>query len=58
MCALTAIKGAFLNVKINAASYDDKAFTSQIIKEGTELEQKAIAEERELSGMVNEKISH
>ncbi len=32
LCALTAVEGAYLNVKINAAGIDDKAFTSELIK--------------------------
>ncbi len=32
LCALTAVEGAYLNVKINAAGIEDKAFTSKLIK--------------------------
>ncbi len=32
LCVLTAVEGAYLNVKINAAGIEDKAFTSQLIK--------------------------
>jgi len=31
LCALTAVEGAYLNVKINAAGIEDKAFTSELI---------------------------
>jgi len=41
MCALTAVEGAFLNVKINAAGINDKAFTNNLIKKGEEIAQKA-----------------
>jgi len=32
LCALTAVEGAYLNVKINAAGIEDKLFTSELIK--------------------------
>lgn len=41
LCALTAVEGAFLNVKINAAGINDKAFTNNLIKKGEEIAQKA-----------------
>jgi len=40
LCALTAVEGAFLNVKINAAGITDKAFTSDLINRGEEIAQK------------------
>jgi glutamate formiminotransferase/formiminotetrahydrofolate cyclodeaminase len=41
----SCIRGAFLNVKINAAGLDDKAFVKEIIEKGTDLERKTIIEE-------------
>jgi len=41
LCALTAVEGAFLNVKINAAGINDKAFTNDLINKGEEMAQKA-----------------
>lgn len=40
LCALAAVEGAFLNVKINAAGIDDKIFTQDLIKRGEEIAQK------------------
>ncbi len=57
LCARTAVLGAFMNVKINASGYKDKTYTTDIIKQGEELERQAIAIEAEIIGLVNGKIS-
>jgi glutamate formiminotransferase / formiminotetrahydrofolate cyclodeaminase len=41
----TCIRGAFLNVRINAAGLDDKDFAKEIIGKGCDIESKAILEE-------------
>lgn len=58
ICARSAVMGAFLNVKINAASLTDKNFVSRILKEGAEMETRAIKEEGEILRIVNSKISN
>jgi len=50
------VLGAFMNVKINASGYKDKAYTADIIKMGEELERQAMAIEAEVIGLVNSKI--
>jgi glutamate formiminotransferase/formiminotetrahydrofolate cyclodeaminase len=57
LCARTAVLGAFMNVKINASGYKDKTYTTDIIKQGEELERQAIALEAEVIGIVNSKIA-
>jgi len=57
LCARSAVIGAFMNVKINASGYNDKAFTSSIIAEGNKLEGNAIRLETEIIALVNLKIS-
>ena len=57
LCARTAVLGAFMNVKINASGYKDKTYTTDIIKQGEELERQAIAIEAEIIGLVNGKIT-
>jgi len=52
----SCIRGAFLNVKINAAGLDDKAFAKDIIQRGSELEAKAIREEDEILKMTESAI--
>ena len=48
--------GAFLNVKINAAGYDDKEYTRVILEKGRAIENKAIEKEKEILELVNAKI--
>jgi glutamate formiminotransferase/formiminotetrahydrofolate cyclodeaminase len=56
LCATTAVRGALLNVRINAAGYKDKAFTESIIIQGTALETKAKELETEIIKIVEGKI--
>jgi glutamate formiminotransferase / formiminotetrahydrofolate cyclodeaminase len=56
LCARTAVLGAFMNVKINASGYKDKAYTADIIKRGEEIEKQTIALESEIIALVNSKI--
>ncbi|MBL0184050.1 MAG: glutamate formimidoyltransferase [Chitinophagaceae bacterium] len=56
LCARSAVIGAYMNVRINATGYDDKAFVTDIIARGKEIESKAVALEAEIIGLVNEKI--
>jgi glutamate formiminotransferase/formiminotetrahydrofolate cyclodeaminase len=52
----SCIRGAFLNVKINAAGLDDKAFAKDIIRKGSEIEAKAVSEEDEILKIVEAAI--
>ncbi len=56
LCARSAVIGAFMNVRINAGSYDDKTFTADMIAKGKDIENKAIILEAEILKVVNEKI--
>ena len=56
LCSLTAVEGAFLNVKINAGGIDDKAFTSDLINRGAEIAEKTKAERDAIIQIVEEKI--
>ncbi len=53
LAARSAVIGAFLNVKINSASLNDKAFVAEIVAKGTEIEKEAIARELEILDIVN-----
>jgi glutamate formiminotransferase / formiminotetrahydrofolate cyclodeaminase len=53
----SCIRGAFLNVKINAASLDDRKFTEDIINKGRDIEAKAILEEEAILKMVEAEIA-
>jgi len=52
----TCIKGAFLNVKINASGLNDKGFVTTVIARGEVLESKAEAAEEEILKKIDEKI--
>ncbi|HBN05398.1 MAG TPA: glutamate formimidoyltransferase, partial [Bacteroidales bacterium] len=57
LCARAACYGAFMNMKINAASLNDKEFVNDIIAKGQELIDKAEAIEKEYTAKVLKQIS-
>lgn len=57
LCARSAVYGAWLNVKINAASYSDKKYTARKLKKGKELLDRAKEMERKVLGIVERKIA-
>lgn len=52
LCARAAVIGAYLNVKINAADLEDKAFADKMIGEAEEYVEKAKGKEAELMEVV------
>ncbi len=52
----SCIKGAFLNVKINASGLQDKDFANTIIARGEDLETKAVAAEEIILNIINANI--
>ena len=56
LCARSAVMGAFMNVRINAAGYEDKSFVNDVVSKGREIEAKAMVKEREILEIVNGKI--
>jgi glutamate formiminotransferase / formiminotetrahydrofolate cyclodeaminase len=56
LCARTAVAGAFMNVKINCSSYNDKAFNAEIIEKGKQIETKALAIENAIIVQINKAI--
>lgn len=56
LCACAAVRGAYLNVKINASSYKDKDFVNAILTKAQTIESQAISLEKEVLEIVNEKI--
>ena len=56
LCARAGVMGAFMNVRINAAGYDDKDFVTEILKKGKEIEDRTIKEETAILALVNKKI--
>ncbi len=54
--ACAGVRGAFLNVKINAKGLVDKDFAQKIISESTEIQAKAILLEKEILKIVDSKL--
>jgi len=53
----SAVKGAWLNVKINAEGFTDKAFIDQMMKQGLDMVKQAEKEENDILNIVEHKIS-
>jgi len=56
LCARSAVMGAHLNVKINAASLKDETFKAEILKEAAGIEAAALVQEAEILQIVNRVI--
>ncbi|MCC6383703.1 MAG: glutamate formimidoyltransferase [Bacteroidia bacterium] len=56
LCARAAVMGAHLNVRINAAAFEDKKQVNDILLKAAELESKAIQAEKEILEIVNRLI--
>jgi glutamate formiminotransferase/formiminotetrahydrofolate cyclodeaminase len=56
IAALAGVKGAYLNVKINAGGLEDKIFVADILSKGKELQEKAVILQKEILNIVQEKI--
>ena len=57
LAARAAVLGAWLNVKINAASLNDRAAAQALVSEADALAAKAQEEEKEIMETVNAKLS-
>jgi len=53
----SCIKGASLNVKVNASGLEDKTFTAEIITKAQVLERKAVEEEEAIIKTVESRIN-
>lgn len=56
LAARSAVLGAELNVKINAAGLKDREVAERLISEAAEIARKAVAQEAEILQIVNQKI--
>jgi glutamate formiminotransferase/formiminotetrahydrofolate cyclodeaminase len=56
LCVRSAIMGAYLNVKINAASLKDRDYADKILAKGALIESNAVQMESEIIALVNSKI--
>lgn len=58
LCARTAVKGAFLNVKINASALEDKEYVKKVMEEGSAIEVGAVQLEEEIMELLQGKMGH
>jgi glutamate formiminotransferase/formiminotetrahydrofolate cyclodeaminase len=56
LCACAAVRGAYLNVKINAASYKDANFVKMVLAKAQIMETKAVELEEDVLEVVNSKM--
>lgn len=56
LAARAGVQGAYLNVRINTGDLEDKAFVEDILKKGAEIEEKALALEKDILKIVHEKL--
>ena len=56
MAARACVRGAFLNVKINATGLDDKRFIKEILEKGKKIEASATTKEAKILQIVENKI--
>jgi len=56
IAARSAVMGAYLNVKINSGDVEDKKWMADILTRGQEIQEKAIATEREILEIVESKL--
>jgi glutamate formiminotransferase / formiminotetrahydrofolate cyclodeaminase len=56
LCIRSAVMGAYMNVRINAASYNDKNYVNDIVAKGKTIEDDIIKQEAAILKLVNEKI--
>ncbi len=56
LAARAGVRGAFLNVKINASGLKDRAKAEELIARGAEIEAKAAEQEKEILAIVESKI--
>jgi glutamate formiminotransferase/formiminotetrahydrofolate cyclodeaminase len=56
LCARTAVIGAFLNLKINCNSLDDKSFVKKVIAKGQKMADEAGDFESEVLNIVNKAL--
>jgi glutamate formiminotransferase/formiminotetrahydrofolate cyclodeaminase len=53
LCARAAVQGAYLNVRINVKGFADKAFAEKVVREGAEIEKRALALEQQALAAVH-----
>lgn len=58
LAAVAGVRGAHLNVKINAAGLEDKDYVNKVLSEAADIEKKALQQQEEILTVVNKKIEN
>lgn len=53
LCARAAVQGAYLNVRINVKGFGDKAYAERVVREGAEIEKRALELEKQALAAVH-----
>jgi glutamate formiminotransferase / formiminotetrahydrofolate cyclodeaminase len=53
LCARAAVQGAYLNVRINVKGFGDKVFAERVVREGAEIERRALELEKQALAAVH-----
>ncbi|MEE8279058.1 MAG: glutamate formimidoyltransferase [Thermoanaerobaculia bacterium] len=56
LCARAAVQGALLNVQINSAEVEDRAYVDQLLERGRQIEDQAIEREKRILATVQRKL--
>jgi len=56
LCARAAVRGAFMNIQVNTAGFDDKVFAEQVLSAGQKMADEADEMEREILELVKGRI--
>ena len=56
LCARSAVMGAYLNVRINAAGLADRTAASEYVRRGRDLQEQAVTREREILAEVERRL--
>jgi len=56
LCVRSAVMGAFMNVKINMKGFDDKAWADDVLAQGQQIQDSAIAQEQAVLAVVEGKL--
>lgn len=57
LCACSAVRGAFLNVKVNCNGYADQQWVDALLVKAMELQKLAMEEEKEILSIVEQKLA-
>ena len=57
LCTRAAIRGAFMNIQVNGAGFDDKVFLEQVLAEGEKMVQDAEKTEQELLAIIVQRLA-